>query len=214
MVLHEQHIGLMTEFVPALNAMKSLCPGIYHPAVGWTWLLGCAVGGWCKESDSIRLANPCLDIVLDSCPCLRIYYMNEENIDNVCNERQIHNLNDFIKYQFEDDTLCKPVLKSAVYQKTKTESQNMITNIIKNDGNNNKNNLFLYPNPFTTSFNITLTDATLFEIDLLTATGTKIISKKIEGTASVIDLSTFPSGLYIVKVFSEGNVFIKKVIKE
>lgn len=70
-----------------------------------------------------------------------------------------------------------------------------------------------YPNPVKNNLIIQNTSI-IDEIILLSITGKTVLNKKINTLRSEIDLSTFSSGIYFLKVKSEGAEKIVKIIKE
>lgn len=80
----------------------------------------------------------------------------------------------------------------------------------------NNNNFILYPNPTNGSFNIfTSQQIQNGSIEIYNTIGELIFSQKIVNQQNTIDLKNQASGLYFVKVISDGEVIgMKKVVKE
>lgn len=70
-----------------------------------------------------------------------------------------------------------------------------------------------YPNPVKNILNINNASA-IDEVAIFSVTGQTLVSKKINNTHSEIDLSNLSSGIYILKVTSDGKEKIIKFIKE
>ena len=70
-----------------------------------------------------------------------------------------------------------------------------------------------YPNPVEHILNVSNT-VIIDEIEIISASGKFILSKKINDTNSEIDLSNVSSGLYFLKVKSEGKTKTIKIVKK
>lgn len=69
----------------------------------------------------------------------------------------------------------------------------------------------IYPNPSTGIFNVKAKGKSSLEI--LNITGTVILSQNFDSLVN-IDLSVFPKGLYLAKIFSQGKATTKRLILE
>ena len=75
------------------------------------------------------------------------------------------------------------------------------------------NDVVIYPNP--THNAITINNSTNIEaVEIYSILGQNIVSKKITESLVTIDLSTFDSGIYILKLISSNNSKTIKVIKQ
>jgi hypothetical protein len=74
-------------------------------------------------------------------------------------------------------------------------------------------NFKFYPNPVQHTLNISNT-AVINEVEIYSASGKSILSKKINSEHSEIDLSNVSSGFYLLKVKSEGREKTIKFIKK
>lgn len=74
-------------------------------------------------------------------------------------------------------------------------------------------NFKFYPNPVLHNLSINNTSV-IDQIDILSVTGKSILSKKINMENSEIDLSHLASGLYLLKVKSEGQTKTVKIVKK
>ena len=75
------------------------------------------------------------------------------------------------------------------------------------------NDFKFYPNPVKN--NITISNASLIqEIEITSLLGQKILTKKINELQTELNLSELANGVYFVKVRSEGQEKIVKILKE
>lgn len=74
-------------------------------------------------------------------------------------------------------------------------------------------NFSYYPNPLKHALTINNT-IVIDEIEIYSVSGQSILSKRIDSDHSEIDLSNISSGLYFLKVKSEGQVKIVKLVKK
>jgi len=75
-------------------------------------------------------------------------------------------------------------------------------------------NLYIYPNPNNGIFTINSTNnsETTNSIEIYNTLGNKIYQSVFETNTKSINISNYPQGIYIVKVYSGNNVFVEKVI--
>ena len=78
--------------------------------------------------------------------------------------------------------------------------------------NSTENWLKLYPNPATRT--ITIETAIKGQLTIYNPGGQQLIVCQVTEPQTVIDISTLPSGVYVVKVVGEKGVQVGKVIKE
>ena len=76
----------------------------------------------------------------------------------------------------------------------------------------NKSTLNIYPNPSSNHI-ITETSGT-GQISILNLIGEEILKQIIKEPKTILDVSTLPSGVYVVKVIGEKGVQIGKIMKE
>jgi hypothetical protein len=82
---------------------------------------------------------------------------------------------------------------------------------------NTGGSLIVFPNPFRDLLHAQTTGKLILpvEISLLNTSGLIVIQKKMVSSKALIDLRSFPDGLYILKaVDSKGNVIACKIIKQ
>ncbi|NJK96736.1 MAG: T9SS type A sorting domain-containing protein [Bacteroidales bacterium] len=73
----------------------------------------------------------------------------------------------------------------------------------------------LYPNPVETYLNIVLTGDNFNLVQIYTEAGKLIISKEPGEQKNIqLDLSALDTGLYFVKIISEDNIIVRKVVKQ
>jgi hypothetical protein len=83
-----------------------------------------------------------------------------------------------------------------------------------NEISNHSDGLTVYPNPTTGSIHIELHEATgTTRYEIFDLTGRILVSAAINQTA-IADLSDFTNGCYLLKVYSENSVIIKKILKQ
>jgi dienelactone hydrolase len=74
------------------------------------------------------------------------------------------------------------------------------------------NSIKIYPNPFNGVFNIVLIEQT--EIKIINAIGQLVYQNSYDSGTHQINLSTFTSGLYILKASTDKNSSLKHLVKE
>ncbi|HDZ14900.1 MAG TPA: T9SS type A sorting domain-containing protein [Pricia sp.] len=78
----------------------------------------------------------------------------------------------------------------------------------------NSENIIAYPNATTDSFWITGLSAGAKEIKVMDLSGQLLIQERIDGNEPTLDLSNYPTGVYIVEVVQKGLKKTIKVVKE
>lgn len=71
----------------------------------------------------------------------------------------------------------------------------------------------MYPNPVSSTLSISSID-TLETISIFNVIGQEVMNLKVNDTNTIINVSNFQNGIYIIKTFSEGKVSTSKFIKE
>ena len=79
--------------------------------------------------------------------------------------------------------------------------------------NINETNFVLYPNPTKGIINIKAKDRDIKKIIISDVTGKTIIEQTEIQQKETIDLSGFKSGIYIISIQTEKEIFTKKIIK-
>lgn len=76
----------------------------------------------------------------------------------------------------------------------------------------------VYPNPNTGSFNLTLTSSDIqryFVVEIYGMTGSKIYSGRYNESGSYeIDITSYPRGIYVVRIFNGKQTGTEKIIKQ
>lgn len=89
------------------------------------------------------------------------------------------------------------------------------TTIITTDINRLENyDIKIYPNPVNDILNITFGDEKAQHMTITSIIGEIIVDKIINSETDLIDMSGFTSGVYLVRIFKDNDVFTKKVIKK
>lgn len=77
----------------------------------------------------------------------------------------------------------------------------------------NNANFKAYPNPVSDILNLSY-DQTISDVSIFNLLGQNVVSKTINDTNGAIDMSSLPSGSYLVKVTADGQTKTIKVIKQ
>ena len=77
-----------------------------------------------------------------------------------------------------------------------------------------KNNILTYPNPTNGIINFEFADNKIHQITISEITGKTIIEKVNIQQNEMIDLSNFESGIYIIKIQTDKEIFTTKIVKE
>jgi hypothetical protein len=76
-------------------------------------------------------------------------------------------------------------------------------------------NMKIYPNPFADKFTLEVAEnVKVGEIILSNSTGREILRQQLTGKQTGIDLGKYPSGIYCVKLISDWEVKVQKIIKK
>jgi hypothetical protein len=71
----------------------------------------------------------------------------------------------------------------------------------------------LYPNPATETINIVLEEGENIEVQIFNTSGQLLIDSKLGGNVDAIDISKFDTGIYIIRIKADDEVFTQKFIK-
>jgi len=71
----------------------------------------------------------------------------------------------------------------------------------------------IYPNPTSGSFNIEFETESAINIEIMDYMGKIILKEKVTGDRITLDISNQPSGVYLVKIISNGNIKVERIIK-
>lgn len=75
-------------------------------------------------------------------------------------------------------------------------------------------NIKIYPNPTTNVLNIKLNNTEIKKAQLFDVNGKQILDMKLQSELTVVDISNLNSGIYLLKIESVKNTFIKRIVKE
>jgi len=128
----------------------------------------------------------------------------------------------YITYNFNDGRcICKD---STAVLTISTELSTAFTNtcfggyvVSVDELENSKNDFRIYPNPTSSVINVTALEPSLSfgnKIDVLAITGELIFSENLNKKITSIDLSQYPTGVYILNISSNNSTQSYKVIKE
>lgn len=107
-----------------------------------------------------------------------------------------------------DDSALKNENNRLLSEKTATFTTGTETGV----DNLKLRNILISPNPAKDFINISGLNSG--KVVLLDISGKQLLSKNITSNNEQINIQDFSSGIYILKVYSEGNVFTKKIIKK
>ncbi len=77
-----------------------------------------------------------------------------------------------------------------------------------------QNGISIYPNPTNGIINFEFANNNIQQIVIFDITGKQIIEKTAISQNAMIDLSSFESGIYIVKIQTDNEIFTTKIVKE
>lgn len=72
----------------------------------------------------------------------------------------------------------------------------------------NSNQLKIYPNPSNGKFTVELEHGSLTNVEIYTSTGQKLVQQK----SGAIDMSSFPEGVYVVRVVDNERAYTKRIV--
>ena len=93
------------------------------------------------------------------------------------------------------------------------EKDEQTDNVLSKDPEN-QSNISIYPNPNHGIFTIEIKDNQNLKVELITTGGHLLGNYLIKKKVSKIDISNFKSGIYLLRIKSEKNLYIKKIIKK
>ena len=93
-------------------------------------------------------------------------------------------------------------------------SFNLTVDIYSNIYNLLNNGISIYPNPTNGIINIEFADNNIQQIIISDITGKTIAEKNNIQQNKTIDLSNFESGIYIIKIQTDNEIFTTKIVKE
>jgi hypothetical protein len=72
----------------------------------------------------------------------------------------------------------------------------------------------IYPNPVSDILNINLSENKVKSIKIFNIYGELIFQKTSLNSIENVHVESWPSGIYLIKIFSEKGYYIKKIVKE
>jgi hypothetical protein len=89
--------------------------------------------------------------------------------------------------------------------------------VLNNDTFTNNKNVSIYPNPVKDNLNINIKDFSgEVSVKIIDINGREVFNKNINNfiTSNMLDLSSFSSGIYVLKLSGEGLNYSEKIIIE
>ena len=74
-------------------------------------------------------------------------------------------------------------------------------------------NISIYPNPFSDVINITTNNESYNRLIITDITGKTIIEKTVISGSEHIDMSPYSSGVYLISIFKDNEVYTSRIIK-
>jgi len=178
----------------------------------------------------VELTNFNIEVNSFSNPVLYWQTVSESNLDYFILERssalgtaftkigqeKAHGNSSVVKYYSFEDQL--PLTGNSFYLlKAVTFDGNIVyTSRTEKIARENILSVFeILPNPFNEEFSVVISPLSgKAVINIYNILGENIISKESEGGEVKLGMEKFPKGIYYVKVFMEGKVLVKKVVKQ
>ena len=76
-----------------------------------------------------------------------------------------------------------------------------------------ENSFSIYPNPSSGKFNMQSVRSEVNRVDIYDTFGRNIKSLYVDERKAVVDISSYPNGVYFMKCYSDAGIFSKKVVK-
>ncbi|MDO7136699.1 LamG-like jellyroll fold domain-containing protein [Algibacter lectus] len=96
----------------------------------------------------------------------------------------------------------------------KTEIVVTVESTLSSNNFDISNKLKIYPNPATNTITIDVDNLTTAKLQVLDLTGKIINNETLESITNSIDITKYPSGVYMFKIITTEGTTIKKVIKQ
>jgi hypothetical protein len=74
-------------------------------------------------------------------------------------------------------------------------------------------NITTFPNPVKDVVEIS-SDEKISNLKIFNSTGQEIMNTNVDDTKTIVNLKSFPTGLYIIQIQTANNIVSKKIIKE
>ena len=85
-------------------------------------------------------------------------------------------------------------------------------NIVDEETATSSQNIYIYPNPTNGIVYIKASEETINSITVSNMTGKVLVEKAVNADQAEIDLSSYNRGIYLVKVVTENDSYIEKVV--
>lgn len=107
------------------------------------------------------------------------------------------------------------VLKNWIRKRLKWMDEHMPGNCWNIDVNDEpfENSFSIYPNPSSGKFNMQSVRSEVNRVDIYDTFGRNIKSLYVDERKAVVDISSYPNGVYFMKCYSDAGIFSKKVVK-
>jgi hypothetical protein len=125
-----------------------------------------------------------------------------------------------IRANYNSDLVQANVCSNLEYGEQEDYTVNVIQNTTGVDNLNSEQHLNIYPNPVTNELIIETSNNDLFNISLTNIVGQTVKQLGIRNYElgithySVIDMKNLANGMYLIKIFNEKEVLVKKIIKQ
>lgn len=73
-------------------------------------------------------------------------------------------------------------------------------------------NFEIYPNPANDKLYIKLKDNGSYKVQIINNQGIVLLDQRLNNQLETIDISSFPKGMYLIKIFHDQNIYVEKII--
>lgn len=78
----------------------------------------------------------------------------------------------------------------------------------------NKNSLVIYPNPANSEITLQYPGNRNIVVEFISVEGKQMLRVKMDQPSTTLDISTWPTGIYLVKILSKDEILIRRFVKE
>ena len=141
--------------------------------------------------------------------CTDACLSSQKNINIVNTSIAMNQISDFLNFQFINTSVQKSVMNTDSFESstfnaslnsTYTFSDSILT--------------FVYPNPFNTSINVNCEGISDLVIEISNSIGSVIFKNRMLDSNMTIDVSGWPSGVYILRIIFGERFTVNKLIKQ